>query len=154
VSKIVALPQMKVGWIAGFGPEADRREAIGRLEIVADTFLSLNAPAQLALPVWLAERKGIQRQILDRVRANAQVLGGGAVELVPVEAGWSGVVRIPQRMGSERLAETLIKEAGVVVHPGSFYGLAGRHTLVVSLLMTSDCFAAGVDKLNKWIEPG
>ncbi len=70
MSKIAGLPQMKVGWIVGFGPEGDRGQAMGRLEVVADTFLSMNAPMQRALPVWLAGRRGIQAQILDRVKGN------------------------------------------------------------------------------------
>src|SRR5579871_4868446 len=70
MSKISGLPQMKAGWIVGLGPETVRREAMGRLEVIADTFLSMNAPVQLALPVWMARRSGVQRQILERVRRN------------------------------------------------------------------------------------
>src|SRR3984957_2289549 len=77
MSKIAGLPQMKVGWIAGFGPEGVRRETMGRLEVIADTFLSMNAPAQLALPVWLAGGGEIQRQILERVRGNLKLAKGG-----------------------------------------------------------------------------
>ena len=89
MSKIAALPQMKVGWIVGLGPEEVRRQAMGRLEVIADTFLSMNAPVQLALPVWLARRGEIQTQILERVRRNPRcegVWGGGA-------AGGGGVER-------------------------------------------------------------
>ena len=90
MSKIAGLPQMKVAWIAAFGPEAVRRQALGRLEVIADTFLSMNAPVQLALPVWMDERGEIQVQILERVRGNLAVCpgewGGGA-------AGGGGVVR-------------------------------------------------------------
>ena len=89
MSKIAGLPQMKVGWIVGFGPEGARREAMERLEVIADTFLSMNAPVQGALPGWLAGRKGIQGQILERVRGNllrregewgGGAEGGGGVE--------------------------------------------------------------------------
>ena len=71
ISKIAALPQMKAAWICGFGPERELREALGRLEVVADTFLSMNAPVQCALPAWLAECGGIQEQIRARVRAKS-----------------------------------------------------------------------------------
>jgi aspartate/methionine/tyrosine aminotransferase len=153
LSKIAALPQMKVAWIAAFGPERERTEALRRLEMVADTFLSLNAPAQHALPVWLAGREGIQRQILDRVRSNLQSVPA-PLESLPVEAGWSAVLRLPQRLGVDAIAETLVRDTGVVVHPGSFYGLPGRHFVVVSLLVGCATFVQGMEKLKRWCEPG
>jgi alanine-synthesizing transaminase len=152
LSKIAALPQMKVGWIACFGPEELRREALARLEVVADTFLSMNAPAQHALPVWLDGREAIRRQIIERVRGNVQALSAGPWALLPVEAGWSAVLKLPQRLGSEEIAERLIREAGVLVHPGSFYGLTGLHHVVLSLLGTARNMADGVARLNEWCE--
>src|SRR5208282_1032453 len=94
--KIAGLPQMKVGWIVGLGPEDVRRQAMGRLEVIADTFLSMNAPVQGALPSWLAGRKGIQGQILERVRGNLVVAETSGVEVLRVEAGWSAILRLPQ----------------------------------------------------------
>ena len=103
MSKIAGLPQMKVGWIVGLGPEEVRRQAMGRLEVVADTFLSMNAPVQMALPSWLAGRTGVQGQILERVRGNlaaAQRIGvGSGVEVLRVSAGWSAILRLSQRGG-------------------------------------------------------
>jgi alanine-synthesizing transaminase len=153
LSKIAALPQMKVGWIACFGPHSPRREALNRLEVIADTFLSMNAPAQHALPAWLAGREPIQRQILDRVRANLTALGAGPLQSLPVEAGWSAILRVPQSKGRPDLAETLVEELGVVVHPGSFYGLPGHYHIVVSLIGPTEPFARGIKTLNKWCEP-
>jgi aspartate/methionine/tyrosine aminotransferase len=150
LSKIAALPQMKVGWIACFGP--DRQAALGRLEIVADTFLSMNAPAQLALPAWLAASEGIRTQILARVRENVGLLSGCSARLIPAAAGWSGVLKLRQQSSVDTLAVRLVHEAGVVVHPGSFYGLAGGNHIVVSLIGPAAEFAEGVDKLNEWCE--
>jgi aspartate/methionine/tyrosine aminotransferase len=148
MSKIAGLPQMKAGWIVGLGPEGVRREAMGRLEVVADTFLSMNAPAQLALPSWLAGRKGIQEQILARVRRNldaAHRIGvGSGVEVLRVEAGWSAIVRLPQMGWGRDVAEVLL-EAGVVVHPGSFYGIAELGRVVVSLLGFEQEFGEGLE---------
>jgi aspartate/methionine/tyrosine aminotransferase len=153
LSKIAALPQMKVGWLAAFGPEA--AEALNRLEVIADTFLSMNAPAQHALPEWLQARGEIQRQIVQRVRVNLRVLDGAGANLsvLPVAAGWSAVVRVPQTCASADLAERLVAEEGVIVHPGSFYGMAGANRLVLSLIVPPQEFASGVEQLNRHCEP-
>jgi aspartate/methionine/tyrosine aminotransferase len=148
MSKIAGLPQMKVGWIAGFGPEGDRGRAMGRLEVVADTFLSMNAPMQRALPVWLAGRRGIQEQILDRVRGNLRSATKSGVEVLRVEAGWSAILRLPQKLADEEMAERLLREGGVVVHPGAFYGIAGVGRVVVSLLGPMLEFGEGIQRIK------
>jgi len=151
MSKIAGLPQMKVGWIVGLGPEGDRSQAMGRLEVVADTFLSVNAPMQRALPVWLAGRQGIQRQILDRVRGNLQVAVRSEMEVLRVEAGWSAILRLPQRLYEGDVAGGLLCEAGVMVHPGSFYGIGEAGRVVVSLLGPPDGFAEGISRIKRVI---
>jgi alanine-synthesizing transaminase len=145
MSKIAGLPQMKVGWIVGLGPEEVRRQAMGRLEVIADTFLSMNAPMQMALPVWLAGRKGIQGQILERVRGNLTVAQRSGVEMLRVEAGWNAILRLPQ-VGEGDAAELLLR-AGVVVHPGSFYGIPELGRVVVSLLGFEQEFAEGLERI-------
>jgi aspartate/methionine/tyrosine aminotransferase len=144
MSKIAGLPQMKAAWIAGFGPEAVRREAMGRLEVIADTFLSMNAPVQIALPSWLAGRQGIQRQILERVRVNLACAEGAGLEVLRVEAGWCAILRLPR---SGDLAGELFEECGVIVHPGAFYGIAEAGRVVVSLIGPVEDFAAGIDRI-------
>jgi alanine-synthesizing transaminase len=150
MSKIAGLPQMKVGWIAAFGPEGMRAEALGRLEVIADTFLSMNAAVQLALPGWMAGRRGIQVQILERVRGNLAVAKAAGLEVLVVEAGWSAILRLTQRSGEGELAVRLLRETGVVVHPGSFYGMAGDGRVVVSLIVPAGEFAEGVRLLSEW----
>ncbi len=151
ISKIAALPQMKVGWLAAFGPERAMREALGRLEVVADTFLSMNAPVQLALPHWLAGRGAIEREILGRVRANLlHVARCIHLSALPVEAGWSAVLELPQRLGCDDLAEHLVRECGLIVHPAAFYAMAGKHRIVVSLIGPEGDFAAGLGRLDAW----
>ncbi len=148
MSKIAGLPQMKVGWIVGFGPEGNRGQAMGRLEVVADTFLSVNAPMQRALPVWLAGRWGIQGQILDRVRGNLRLVAESGVEALKVEAGWSAILRLPQKLAEGDLAERRLREAGVVVHPGAFYGIAAMGRVVVSLLGPMREFGEGMQRIK------
>jgi aspartate/methionine/tyrosine aminotransferase len=150
MSKIAGLPQMKVGWIAGFGPKGVRGEALGRLEVVADTFLSMNAPAQLALPRWLAGREGIQRQILERARGNLSGAKRGGLDVLVVEAGWSAILRLEQRSGAGDLAVEVLRETGVLAHPGSFYGMAEGGRVVVSLIGQEGEFVEGVRLLSEW----
>ena len=145
MSKIAGLPQMKAAWIAGSGPEALRREAMGRLEVIADTFLSMNAPVQRALPSWLEARQGIQQQILERVRANLACVEGMGLEVLRVEAGWCGILRLP-RTGD--VAGELLQECGVIVHPGSFYGIAQAGRVVVSLIGPVEDFTAGMKLIS------
>jgi alanine-synthesizing transaminase len=147
MSKIAGLPQMKVGWIVGLGPEEVQRQAMGRLEVIADTFLSMNAPVQGALPRWLAMRKGIQGQILKRVRANFGAAQRSGVDVLRTDAGWSAILRLPQNLGEGNVAEMLLREVGVVVHPGSFYGIAETGRVVASLLGPEDEFQMGLERI-------
>jgi aspartate/methionine/tyrosine aminotransferase len=145
LSKIAGLPQMKVGWIAAFGPEAPCRSALGRLEVIADTFLSMNAPAQLALPSWLASRANIKQQILDRILINMSKIDGYGLERLDCEAGWSAVIRLPRiGVGADRLLNE-----GVVVHPGSFYGMSEPERIVVSLIVPEEGFSTGICTIAK-----
>ena len=148
LSKIAALPQMKVGWLACLGPHDACAKALARLEVIADTFLSMNAPAQLALATWLETRTSIVPQILLRVRSNLAVIAAAGLEHLPVEAGWSAVLRLTRPF----LAEDMVSEAGIVLHPGSFYGITGANRAVVSLLGAEDRFAAGIRRLKAWEE--
>ncbi len=141
MSKIAGLPQMKAAWVLVCGAEAEKREALLRLEVVADTFLSMNAPVQLALPSWLAGREKTRAQIAARVRANVEAVRRGGVEMLRLEAGWSAVLRLPQR--SDEVAEELLA-LGVVVHPGSFYGMGERGRVVVSLIAGEAEFREGM----------
>ena len=140
LSKIAGLPQMKAAWIATLGPAELRAEALARLEIVADTFLSMNAPVQLALPGWLAGCGTIQTQILERARGNLATLRRIAAEspellqLLEADAGWSTVMALPRCAGERDCAEGLVRERGVVTHPGWFYGMGERNRIVVSLI--------------------
>jgi alanine-synthesizing transaminase len=142
VSKICGLPQMKVSWMVAGGPGALVGAAMERVEVIADTFLSLNAPVQLALPVWLEQRHSIQRQILERVRENLGVLEGAAGQRLGVEAGWTAVLRVPRTVDGVPFAEAAVGR-GVLVQPGEFYGLPqGR--AVVSLLTPVELWRRGL----------
>ena len=149
LSKIAGLPQMKAAWIAATGPEA--HSALDRLEVIADTFLSMNAPVQWALPAWLKGREPIRQQIRTRVAANLAELDRQLPQLpaasrLKVEGGWYAVVRIPALEPDEQTALALLSR-GVWVHPGYFFGMADSGWLVVSLLAAEAEFSRGMSGL-------
>ncbi len=148
LSKIAALPQMKASWIVSLGPQAEQREAMRRLEIIADTFLSMNAPVQQAMPRWIAGRHDIQRQIRARVQKNLAALdqalaGQHAVSRVACEGGWYAALRTPSFAAGDGLAVRLLEVYGIAIHPGSFFGFAEQNRLVISLLAVPEVFAEG-----------
>ena len=146
LSKIAGLPQMKAAWIVANGPHA--AEAMSRLEVIADTFLSMNAPVQGAIPAWLSGRGKIQQQITNRVKPNLAELDMQLGELdiirrLKVEGGWYAVLRIPALQPDEATVLQLL-ERGVWVHPGYFFGMEESGWLVVSLLGGVEEFRTGV----------
>jgi alanine-synthesizing transaminase len=152
ISKIAALPQMKAAWICACGPEPVLGEALERLEVVADTFLSMNAPVQCALPAGMGGAGEIQQQIRRRTAANLRALDGAlagtpAVTRLVVEAGWYAVLRVPALGSDEDLAVRLVEERGVSVHPGYFFGFGGEGWLVISLLPPEEEFRRGVEAI-------
>jgi alanine-synthesizing transaminase len=152
LSKVAALPQMKASWIACLGPEDLRNEAMRRLEIIADTFLSMNAPVQHALPGWLAGRHAIQQQLRDRVGHNLQALDDAlatqhAIARLACGGGWYATLRTPPFATGEALAIRLLERWGIAVHPGNFFGFAEQNRLVVSLLPLPEVFAEGIAAL-------
>jgi hypothetical protein len=139
---------MKAAWIAVTGPDPDRAQALARLEVIADTFLSMNAPVQWALPAWLAGRSAIQDQIRRRVAANLaaldQAIGAvAAVQRLALEGGWYAILRIPALDPDDHTVLALL-DRGVWLHPGYFFGLPDSGWLVLSLLAPEPEFSNGV----------
>jgi len=157
VSKISALPQMKLAWVAASGPEEMVAEAGARLEIIADTFLSMNAPVQLAARLLLDQRKKIQPILLDRLRVNLAELdrhlaGHLSCARLMVEGGWYVVLRVPAIETDEGLAIRLLRKASVSVHPGHFYDFPNEGHLVLSLITEPSVFREGVVRLLQAVE--
>ncbi len=152
ISKICALPQMKLAWIVTSGAPELAREAMARLEVIADTYLSLSTPVQLALPEFLARREGIQRQVKERVAANLaeldrQLAEKESVRRLDIEGGWYAVLRVPATRPDEELAIDLLEQHSVIVHPGHFYDFPREGHLVVSLITLADVFAEGIRRV-------
>src|ERR1022692_3085127 len=156
VSKISALPQMKVAWIVTSGPAPEVEAAQARLEVIADTYLSMNAPIQWAVPALLGQRKSIQQQLLDRVRGNIeeldrQLAGQKTCQRLSVEGGWYAVVRVPVTQTDEELAVDLLRRKSVLVHPGHFYDFPSDGYLVLSLITLKDEFAEALQRVLEMV---
>ncbi len=152
LSKICGLPQMKMAWVITSGPEEWKQQALERLEVIADTYLSPNAPVQLATPTFLEQRAGFQKQLVTRVRGNVaeldqQLAGQKACTRLELEGGWYAVLRVPAVQPDEELAITLLETKSVYVHPGHFFDFAGDGYLVVSLIAQEKQFAEGIGRI-------
>ena len=152
LSKISGLPQMKAAWLVASGLEPLRSQAFARLEIIADTYLSMNAPVQHALPALVEQRHRFQTQLLARLRKNLAELDRQlgtqkfCARLV-LEAGWYAVLRVPATRSDEELAIALLRRENIYVHPGHFYDFSSDGFLIVSLITREEEFAEGVKLL-------
>jgi aspartate/methionine/tyrosine aminotransferase len=164
VSKSLALPQLKLAWIVAAGPESLQEQALARLEIIADTYLTVNGLGQLLLPDLLAGRARVQAEILERLRGNRAVLeralsGIPGVSLLRTDAGWYGIVRVQGAPGrapweEDALVTELLDGQGVLVQPGWFFDLIPEPEektahLVLSLLPEPTVFLAGSEALAR-----
>jgi alanine-synthesizing transaminase len=152
LSKMSGLPQMKAAWLVSSGPEQLKQQALVRLEIIADTYLSMNAPVQHAIPTLLDQRQPFQTQLLARVRKNLaeldrQLAIQKSCARLTVEAGWYAVLRVPATRSDEDLAIKLLAQENVYVHPGHFYDFPSDGFLVVSLITREEDFAEGMKLL-------
>ena len=149
LSKASGLPQMKLGWIAATGPRSLVEPALASLELVADTYLSVGTPVQLALPRLLDLGADIRHAIQTRIVRNRAALASSIdasspCTLLPAEAGWSAIVRVPEIMSDEEWALRLVRDDGVLVQPGYFFDLRLGATLVLSLLAPPAIFDHGI----------
>ena len=150
LSKVAALPQLKLGWIAVRGPGAAAH--LEGLAFLADQYLSVSAPVQAAAPTLLALASGIREQVQQRLRANLTTLDGALeshprLSRLPVEGGWSVLLRRPAVDADEVCALRLLETVATLVHPGSFFDLPGDGHLVLSLLVEASTFREGLDRI-------
>lgn len=150
-SKVCGLPQIKVAWIAVGGPEELARAALERLDVLADTALSVSTPSQLALPRLLSRRDSFLRPLRERLAANREALraagaGGAAWSFLRGGGGWSGILRVGSTVDEEALVLALLGD-GVAVHPGFFYDFGRAGHLVLSLLPEPEVFAEGLRRV-------
>lgn len=153
LSKISGLPQMKLAWIVTSGPRDKNKDevntALKRLEVIADTYLSMSAPIQLATPVLLQQCKSIQIQLLNRVRTNLkeldrQLASQKACRRLDVEGGWYAILRVPVTQSDDELAIDILRKRAVLVHPGHYYDFPSDGCLVISLITPTEAFGQGM----------
>jgi alanine-synthesizing transaminase len=152
LSKSIGAPQLKLAWIAVDGPASAVADAMERLELIGDTYLSVSTPVQIALPTLLDTGRAVRTQIRDRVAANLHLLERtmarvSSCSLVAPDGGWSAVLRVPADRSEEARVLALLEERHVLVSPGYFYDFPFEAFLVVSLIVAPDVFAAGLDAL-------
>jgi len=152
LSKTLGLPQMKCAWILASGPQGVLQEARARLEIIADTYLSVNTPVQNALSSWLDHSQDIQGQIMSRVKENEQWLSSHLndhTELLSFQGGWSAILRIPAVRSEEEWVLEFLKEDSVLVYPGYFFDFEREAYIVLSLLPPVPIFQEAAGRILK-----
>jgi aspartate/methionine/tyrosine aminotransferase len=152
LSKFAGLPQVKLAWTIVSGPEEDVEPALARLEVIADTYLSVSTPVQVAAPRLLAAGRVVGDAIRERIARNFASLAAAAARrpettLLTPEGGWSAVLRVPAVAPEETIVRRLAAEAHVIVHPGYFFDFDREAYLVVSLLPQPEVFDDGVARV-------
>lgn len=156
LSKSAGLPHWKLGWIRVAGPAGARREALAGLELIADSFLSVATPVQSQLGRVLEAARAIRGAILERIRVNEAALreiaaSVPAIRALPLEGGWTAVLRVPTLLSDEELAVRLLEDAHVLVHPGYFFDFAAEGFVVVSLLAPPAELREGATRLVRFV---
>ncbi len=146
ISKILGLPQMKLSWVVVDGPEDLKKQAIEKLEIIADTYLSVNTPVQLALAGWMEKRREVQAEIMNRCRENLDFLSR-KINISKPQGGWYAILKVSSKMTDEEFAIDLLGQQNVLVQPGYFYDFDEEGYLVLSLLPEPQIFEEGVRRL-------
>ena len=156
LSKSVGLPQLKLGWCIAGGPQPERGRALAALELIADSYLSVGTPVQVALPQLLKEGASIRAAIQERTRRNLITLRAAAgrypaCDVLRAEGGWSAVLRVPATRSEEQLTLDLLHAERILVHPGYFFDFPGEAYVVVSLLPPEDVFDDAVERLIRFL---
>jgi aspartate/methionine/tyrosine aminotransferase len=151
LSKVLGLPQMKLGWMVLGGPEEERAAAFDRLELIADTYLSAGTPIQHAMPSLLRLREPFQRQLRTRLGTNLDLLrkqtAPSSCKVLRVEGGWYATIAVPRTRSEEEWTVELLDRDNVLVQPGFFFDFESESFLIVSLLTRESVFAEGIHRL-------
>jgi alanine-synthesizing transaminase len=152
LSKLLGLPQLKLAWIVVSGPMEECDKAVQRLEVIADTYLSVGTVAQQSLPHLLNDPEEMTEKILARTRSNYEFMrtvcaAGSSATLFRCEGGWNAILRLPERTSDDEWASMVLQKCGVVTHPGHLFDLGMKSCLVVSLLPRPVVFSEGINRI-------
>ena len=151
ISKILALPQMKLAWLTVNGKEDLKNEAIERLEVISDTFLSASTPVQNALPCFLEKGKIITEKIKKRIRKNYKLLKnyleGSPIRILTAKGGWNAILEMPSIFSEEKWVKKLLIEKDVLVYPGYFFDFEKEAYLIISLIVKENFLSEGIKKI-------
>lgn len=158
LSKLLCLPQLKLGWIRISGPEPFAREAASRLEVIADTYLSAGAPAMNALPALLPQADAFVSSLRERLRGNLAAMraafegAGSPYRVLRCEGGWTALLECPRVRTDEELALGLLEAEGIALHPGYLYDFEREGYLALSLILPPDEFKRGLEGLKRYLD--
>ena len=158
LSKLLGLPQMKLGWIAASGPAPELAEALGRLEIVADTYLSAGTPIQNALPAYLEAAPAFQADLGARLKANLRALRlalegpESPHRVLRCDGGWSALLEAPRLLPEEEMAAGLLREEGLQTHPGYFFDMEREAHFMASLILPPGDLAEAARRYKAYFE--
>ncbi len=157
ISKMLGLPQMKLGWIVVKGGGKYSDEASTRLEVLTDTFLPVSSPIQNALSKWMNDRRRVSHQILNRIRENYQALNEYVknyplFQVYKIEGGWNAIIKFPYNTLTEDVSEYLVSKHGVVVQPGYFYDFEKNDCIIISLIVKKEMFRQGIETIAREIQ--
>jgi aspartate/methionine/tyrosine aminotransferase len=152
ISKLLGLPQLKLAWIVVSGPPEEIEDALRRLEVIGDLFLSVSTPVQQALPVLLQDPAGMMEQIRSRLRKNALRLtelsnSHPAIEVALPEGGWHALITLPLARSAHDWSLHLLDVHQTLVHPGELFDFEEEGIVVVSLLQKQDIFEEGIERI-------
>jgi alanine-synthesizing transaminase len=152
LSKLLGLPQLKLAWIVVSGPDEECAKAVQRLEVIADTYLSVGTTVQQALPHLLSDRESMTEKILTRTRSNYESLrtacvAGSPASVLHCEGAWNAILRLPAKQSDEEWAFELLQSSGVLTHPGHLFDIETKSCIVVSLLQEVGVFTKGIRRI-------
>jgi alanine-synthesizing transaminase len=152
LSKAAGMPQMKLAWIVLSGPEKDQKQARERLELLLDTYLSVNTPVQMALPKLFETGTKIRAELQERCAHNlglaAELLGGSPLHALHTEGGWSIIVQLPSMLDEEDWLYRLLQQENVLLQPGYFFDMPSGAYAVTSLITEPQAFREGIERLR------
>jgi len=156
ISKLLGLPQFKLSWIVAHGSSPHTAEALKKLEIICDTFLSVNTPVQLALPKLLCDFSDVGNQIRTRIQANYRLLQNifmeSTISVLRAEGGWYAILQLPRKNNDEEWAEQILIKKNIIVQPGHFYDFERESCIIVSLLPISKFFKESIEEIRKFVQ--